>query len=67
MTTATLDRRPNAGITIIDFVRRPSLDRLPRRRALVSHWERDADGRLCCRWEVAGPAPATLRRAHASD
>jgi len=59
MTTAIFDFRPTAPPapdrakeSTSEFVRLFALDRLPQgRRPLVCHWQRDADGRLACRWE----------------
>ena len=59
MTTVILDLRPAAQSGILyatatsDFVRLFALDdRLfDGRRALICHWQRDADGRLACVWE----------------
>jgi hypothetical protein len=58
MKAAILEFRPAAvsgfvrPSTKADLVRLFALDDLPaRRRRLVCHWRRDADGRLACIWE----------------
>jgi hypothetical protein len=56
MTTAILDVRPVSGASV-DLVRLFNLDRLPERPPLACHWQRDADGRLRCRWAPVVQSP----------